>query len=101
MAAPAPELDSAHRDSALLKYCVRALSRDGRDGEIAAAAPVADEFGVFEGALVDSLAQIPGASAEQLDALLPHLARVCGETAFTHLYAGDTPPLARARILRI
>jgi hypothetical protein len=72
------ELYGRHKDSALLKYCIRELSNDGHHREIAAVVPalIADEFTVFDGALVDTIDRISrvraverGACARALDFL--------------------------------
>jgi len=90
------ELSASHKDSAVLVYCLRAISKRGHHREISKRVNQSDHFAVFnamllsELAIVGSLAVSAGSdpvSSVGLEELVNDLQRACSSTSYTYLYS--------------
>jgi TH1 protein/WW domain len=90
------DLTAAHKDSAVLLYCLRAISKRGHHREIAKRINQSDHFAVFNAMLLSELAVVGCAavsagsdvsSSSGFDDLLNDLQRACTSTSYTYLYS--------------
>lgn len=90
------DLSATHKDSAVLVYCLRAISKRGHHREIAKRVNQSDHFAVFNAMLQSELSIIgrvaissssDSVSATGIDELLNDLRRACSSTSYTYLYS--------------
>lgn len=90
------DLSASHKDSAVLMYCLRAISKRGHHREIARRVNQSDHFAVFNAMLLSELAVIgklavsaggDSATSIGLDELITDLRRTCTSTSYTYLYS--------------
>jgi hypothetical protein len=90
------DLSADHKDSALLVYCLRAISKRGHHREIARRVNQSEHFPVFNAMLLSELAALGGLSvsassdptaAVGLEGLMTDLRRSCSSTSYTYLYS--------------
>jgi hypothetical protein len=90
------DLSATHKDSALLVYCLRAISKRGHHREIAKRVNHSDHFAVFNAMLLSELsvigkcavsAEYDSESSVGLDDLVNDLQRACSFTSYTYLYS--------------
>jgi hypothetical protein len=90
------DLSATHKDSAVLTYCLRAISKRGHHREIARRVNQSDHFSVFNAMLSSELAVIGtlAISAESetgssigLSEIVDDLRRACTSTSYTYLYS--------------
>lgn len=90
------DLSAAHKDSAVLLYCLRAISKRGHHREIARRINQSDHFAVFNAMLLSELSVIgcqavaagsDVAAAAGFAELVQDLTRACTATSFTYLYS--------------
>jgi hypothetical protein len=90
------DLSAAHKDSAVLLHCLRAISKRGHHREIAKRINQSDHFTVFNAMLLSELAVVgctavsAGSdinSSSGFDDLLNDLQRACSATSYTYLYS--------------
>jgi TH1 protein/WW domain len=90
------DLTASHKDSAVLLYCLRAISKRGHHREIAQRINQSDHFAVFNAMLVSELtvmgrlavnasSDLP--SATQFARLIQDLIKACSSTSYTYLYS--------------
>jgi hypothetical protein len=89
------DLSASHKDSAVLMYCLNAISNRGHHREIAKRVNQSDHFAVFNAMLLSELAVIgklavsagsDGSASVGLDELVNDLTRACTSTSYTYLY---------------
>ena len=93
------DLSAAHKDSALLMYCLQTISKKGYHREISARINQSDIFGVFNAMLASELTIIGKMSAgvsvetsdenETIQKLMGDLRRMCTSDSHTYLYATE------------
>jgi hypothetical protein len=90
------DLSASHKDSAVLKYCLGAISKRGHHREIARRVNQSDHFAVFDAMLLSELAVIgklavsaggDSATSIGLEELITDLRRTCTSTSYTYLYS--------------
>lgn len=90
------DLSASHKDSAVLLYCLRAISKQGHHREIAKRINQSDHFAVFNAMLLSELSMIGSQAvsagsdvptAAGLEELVQDLTRACSSTSFTYLYS--------------
>jgi hypothetical protein len=90
------DLSAVHKDSAVLIYCLQAISKRGHHREIAKRVNQSDHFAVFNAMLQSELTIIGNvsvsaesdiSSAVELDDLVDDLVRACCSTSYTYLYS--------------
>jgi TH1 protein/WW domain len=90
------DLSADHKDSAVLVYCLRAISKRGHHREIARRVNQSEHFPVFNAMLLSELAAVGGvavsagsdpAVAVGLEELVDDLRRACSSTSYTYLYS--------------
>jgi hypothetical protein len=90
------DLSSRHKDSAVLLYCLRAISKRGHHREISKRINQSDHFAVFNAMLLSELAVVgcqavsagsDALAAMAMDELVRDLNRSCSSTSYTYLYA--------------
>lgn len=90
------DLSATHKDSAVLMYCLRTISKRGHHREIAKRVNQSEHFSVFNAMLLSELAVIgslsvsagsDAASAVNLLDLVGDLRRTCSSTSYTYLYS--------------
>jgi TH1 protein/WW domain len=90
------DLSADHKDSAVLVYCLRAISKRGHHREIARRVNQSEHFPVFNAMLLSELAAVGGvavsagsdpAVAVGLEELVNDLRRACSSTSYTYLYS--------------
>ena len=93
------DLSARHTDSALLTYCLKAISKGGHHREIAKRIDQSDYFGVFNSMLTSEVEQIGMISASTvassastdggMAAILTDLRRTCTSTSYTYVYTRE------------
>ena len=90
------DLSASNKDSALLMYCLQAISKRGHHREIARRVNQSDHFAVFNAMLASELAVVGKIAVSAcrdsdtsigLDELVGDLRRTCTSTAYTYIYA--------------
>lgn len=90
------DLSAVHKDSAVLLYCLRAISKRGHHREIARRINQSDHFAVFNAMLLSELSVVGGQAvaagtdvlaATCLEDVAHDLVRACSSTAYTYLYS--------------
>jgi len=90
------ELSASHKDSAVLVYCLRAISKRGHHREIAKRVNQSEHFTVFNAMLQSELtilgragvsAAIDSMASIGLSELVSDLQRACCSTSYTYLYS--------------
>lgn len=90
------ELSATHKDSAVLVYCLRAISKRGHHREIAKRINQSEHFVVFNAMLLSEISVIgklalsagcDTAGAVALQEVLDDLRRACSSTSYTYLYS--------------
>jgi TH1 protein/WW domain len=90
------DLSASHKDSAVLLYCLRAISKRGHHREIAKRINQSDHFAVFNAMLLSELSVIGSvavaagsdlSAATGLEELVQDLTRACSATSYTYLYS--------------
>jgi hypothetical protein len=90
------DLSASNKDSALLMYCLQAISKRGHHREIARRINQSDHFAVFNAMLASELTVIGKIAVSacrendtsiSLDELVGDLQRTCTSTAYTYIYA--------------
>ena len=96
------DLTATHKDSALLMYCLRAISKRGYHREIVKRINQSEHFSVFNAMLQSELAVVGktaiSASSDVdtsigLEELVNDLRRTCTATAYTYLYSVEVSRL--------
>jgi hypothetical protein len=104
------DLSASHKDSAVLVYCLRAISKRGHHREIAKRVNQSDHFAVFSAMLqseltiIGSVAVSSGGDATSsigLDELVSDLRRVCSSTSYTYLYSIEVLRALEAKATRL
>lgn len=89
------DLTAEHKDSAVLLYCLRAISKLGHHREIARRINQSDHFSVFNAMLLSELSAIgklavsagsESSSNEGIEEIVADLRRACTATSYTYLY---------------
>jgi len=90
------DLSASHKNSAVLVYCLRAISRKGHHREIAKRVNQSDHYAVYNAMLLSELAVIgklavsagsDPASSVGMEELVSDLRRACSSTSYTYLYS--------------
>eukprot|EP00980_Cylindrotheca_fusiformis_P009116 scaffold1984_cov99-Cylindrotheca_fusiformis.AAC.1 len=90
------DLSATHKDSAMLRYCLKSISKRGHHREIARRIDQSDHFAVFDAMLASELAVVGKIAvspchekdtAISLHELVSDLRRTCTSTAYTYIYA--------------
>jgi hypothetical protein len=90
------DLSATNKDSAMLRYCLKSISKRGHHREIARRIDQSDHFAVFDAMLASELAVVGKIAvsachekdtAISLDELVGDLRRTCTSTAYTYIYA--------------
>jgi hypothetical protein len=90
------DLSASHKDSAVLMYCLRAISKRGHHREIARRVNQSDHFAVFNAMLLSELTVIgklavsaggDSTTSIGLEELISDLRRTCTSTSYTYLYS--------------
>jgi hypothetical protein len=90
------DLSASNKDSALLMYCLQAISKRGHHREIARRINQSDHFAVFNAMLASELTVVGKIAVSacrdsdtsiNLDELVGDLRRTCTSTAYTYIYA--------------
>ena len=90
------DLSATNKDSALLMYCLQAISRRGHHREITRRINQSDHFAVFNAMLSSELSVIGKIAVSScrkkdtsihLDELVQDLARSCTSTSYTYIFA--------------
>lgn len=96
------DLSATNKDSALLMYCIRTISKRGYHRELVKRMNPSEYFSVFNAMLQSELAVVGKASisassdvdtAIGLEELVNDLRRTCTATAFTYLYSIEVRPV--------
>jgi hypothetical protein len=99
------DLSASNKDSALLMYCLQAISKRGHHREIARRINQSDHFSVFNAMLGSELAVVGKIAVSScrdtdtsigLDELVSDLRRTCTSTAYTYIYAIEVSFLSRS-----
>ena len=104
------DLSATYKDSALLTYCLKSISKRGHHREIAKRINQSDYFGVFHAMLTSELEYlgmvgIAGADGEEADDETPEsfegvvsdLRRTCTSTSYTYYYTREVLRVLTAR----
>jgi len=92
------DLSATYKDSALLTYCLKEISKRGHHREIAKRINQSDYFGVFNAMLTSELEFLgkvglgeTGAdeSPDTLDSVISNLIRTCTSTSYTYVYSRE------------
>jgi TH1 protein/WW domain len=90
------DLSAAHKDSAVLLYCLKDISKRGHHREIAKRMNQSDHFAVFNAMLLSELSMVGCqavsagsdiSAATGLEELLRDLQRACSATSYTYLHS--------------
>jgi hypothetical protein len=90
------DLSASNKDSAMLRYCLKSISKRGHHREIARRIDQSDHFAVFDAMLLSELAVVGKIAVSAchetdtsigLDELVGDLRRTCSSTAYTYIYA--------------
>lgn len=90
------DLSASNKDSALLMYCLQAISKRGHHREIARRINQSDHFAVFNAMLASELTVVGKIAVSScrdadtyigLEELVGDLRRTCTSTAYTYIYA--------------
>lgn len=90
------DLSACNKDSAMLRYCLKAISKRGHHREIASRIDQSDHFAVFDAMLAAELAAVGKIAvslclekdcAILLEELVTGLQRTCSSTAYTYIFA--------------
>jgi hypothetical protein len=90
------DLSASNKDSALLMYCLKEISKRGHHREIARRINQSDHFAVFNAMLASELSVVGKIAVSAcrdvdtsigLDELVGDLRRTCTATAYTYIYA--------------
>ena len=90
------DLSASHKDSAVLLYCLRAISKRGHHREIAQRINISDHFTVFNAMLLSELSVIGQqaisavsdlVAATTFQELVPDIIKACTATSYTYLYS--------------
>lgn len=90
------DLSATNKDSAMLRYCLKSISKRGHHREIARRIDQSDHFAVFDAMLAAELGVVGKIAvsachdqdtAISLDELVNDLRRTCTSTAYTYIYA--------------
>jgi hypothetical protein len=104
------DLSADHKDSALLVYCLRAISKRGHHREIARRVNQSEHFAVFNAMLLSELAAVGGlavsassdpAGAVGLEGLMTDLRRSCSSTSYTYLYSVELLRYLDSRVSQV
>ncbi|CAJ1966532.1 unnamed protein product [Cylindrotheca closterium] len=89
------DLSASNKDSAMLRYCLRAISKRGHHREIANRIDQSDHFAVFDAMLASEVAAVGKIAVSlcqeqdstiHLDELVSGLRRTCTSTAYTYIF---------------
>ena len=98
------DLSATHKDSALLMYCIQAISKRGHHREIARRINQSDHFTVFNSMITSELSVIGKIAVTDcrdrdasisLSDLVSDLRRTCTSTAYTYIYAIEVSLLVK------
>lgn len=90
------DLSASNKDSAMLRYCLKAISKRGHHREIASRIDQSDHFAVFDAMLASELAAVAKIAVSlclerdstiHLGELVKGLRRTCSSTAYTYAFA--------------
>lgn len=90
------DLSASNKDSAMLRYCLKAISKRGHHREIASRIDQSDHFAVFDAMLASELAAVGKIAVSlcqekdctiHLEDLVNGLRRICNSTAYTYIFA--------------
>lgn len=90
------DLSASNKDSAMLRYCLKTISKRGHHREIASRTDQSDHFAVFDAMLASELAavgKIAVSISQKQDSTIPleelvcGLRRTCTSTAYTYIFA--------------
>jgi hypothetical protein len=104
------DLSAVHKGSAVLIYCLQAISKRGHHREIAKRVNQSDHFAVFNAMLQSELtiignisvsAQSDISSAVELDDLVDDLVMACCSTSYTYLYSMEMLRHLETRALEV
>lgn len=101
------DLSASHKDSAVLVFCLKAISKRGHHREIAKRVNQSDHFAVFNAMLLSELSVIgklamssgsDGSASVGLEELVNDLRRTCSSTSYTYLYSVEMLRYLRGKI---
>mmetsp|Transcript_6000 Transcript_6000/g.14198 ORF Transcript_6000/g.14198 Transcript_6000/m.14198 type:complete len:585 (-) Transcript_6000:961-2715(-) len=90
------DLSASNKDSAMLRYCLKAISKRGHHREIASRIDQSDHFAVFDAMLASEVAAVGKIAVSlcqeqdstiHLEDLVSGLRRTCTSTAYTYIFA--------------
>lgn len=90
------DLSASNKDSAMLRYCLKAVSKRGHHREIASRIDQSDHFAVFDAMLASEIAAVGKIAVSlcqeqdstiHLEELVSGLRRTCTSTAYTYIFS--------------
>ncbi|KAL3926949.1 MAG: hypothetical protein SGBAC_013273 [Bacillariaceae sp.] len=90
------DLSASNKDSAMLRYCLKAVSKRGHHREIASRIDQSDHFAVFDAMLASEIAAVGKIAVSlcqkqdstiHLEELVIGLRRTCTSTAYTYIFS--------------